>query len=86
MIRANVCRNPDTTKEWKAMTDLNELSQKTDTSVEILQAIVDQQGDDPDRIEETLENPEDFDSLIARARERAKDKDAALKWQGRQIL
>lgn len=86
MIRASGCRNRDMTKECETMTDLNELSEKTDTSVEILQAIADQQGDDPDRIEETLENPEDFDSLIARARECAKDKDAALKWQGRQIL
>ena len=68
------------------MTDLNELSQKTDTSVEILQAIADQQGDDPDRIQETLENPEDFDSLIASARERVKDASVNLKWQGKAVM
>ncbi|MES1949638.1 hypothetical protein S4A8_02225 [Salinisphaera sp. S4-8] len=68
------------------MTDLNELSEKTDTSVEILQAIADQQGDDADRIQEVLENPEDFDSLIARARENAGHESLPLKWQGREVL
>ncbi|MBS61738.1 hypothetical protein [Salinisphaera sp.] len=68
------------------MTDFTELSKKTDTSVEILQAIADQQGDDPDRIQETLENPEDFDSLIASARERVKDASVNLKWQGKAVM
>lgn len=68
------------------MTDFTELSKKTDTSVEILQAIADQQGDDPDRIQETLENPEDFDSLIASARERVKDESVNLKWQGKAVM
>ena len=68
------------------MTDFAELSEKTDTSVEILRAIADQQGDDPDRIRETLENPEDFDSLIASARERVKDASVNLKWQGKAVM
>ena len=68
------------------MTDFAELSEQTDTSVEILRAIADQQGDDPERIRETLENPEDFDSLIASARERASDKNVNLRWQGKAVL
>lgn len=68
------------------MTDLNALSQRTDTSIEILRAIVDQRGDDPDAIAEALQNPEDFDALVARAREYAGQAGSNLRWQGRSII
>lgn len=67
------------------MTDLTALSDETDTSVEILRAIVDQQGDDErEAILEKLENPEDFDALVAQARTYTED-GSALRWQGRAI-
>jgi|AntDeeMetagen681_2_1112603.scaffolds.fasta_scaffold29739_1 hypothetical protein len=68
------------------MTDLEKLSEQTDTSIEILRAIVDQQGDDQDAIEETLENPADFDALVARARKYAGESGHALRWHGRAII
>jgi hypothetical protein len=68
------------------MTDFKQLSERTDTSVAILRAIADQRGDDQDAIEEALENPEDFDAIITRARENASSDDLPLRWQGREIL
>ena len=68
------------------MADLEKLSRDTDTSIAILRAIVEQRGDETDTILEALENPEDFDAIVTRAREYAHDSDAALRWQGREIL
>ncbi|MES1928449.1 hypothetical protein SADO_04300 [Salinisphaera dokdonensis CL-ES53] len=68
------------------MADLEKLSKSNDTSIEILQAIADQRGDEEDAILEALENPEDFDAIVTRAREHAQESGAALRWQGREIL
>jgi hypothetical protein len=40
-----------------------------DTSVAILRAIAEQRSDDADTIPGALENPEDFDAIVTRARE-----------------
>ncbi len=70
------------------MADLKALSKELDTSVEILQAIRDHQGGDlnADDLREAIENPEDFDALVTRARELAGDASEPLRWQGREVI
>lgn len=66
------------------MADLEQLAEEHDTSVAIVRAIAQQRGDDADAIAEALENPEDYDAIIASAR-RNKDEDETLRWKGRMI-
>ncbi|ROO27234.1 hypothetical protein [Salinisphaera orenii] len=67
------------------MADLERIARENDTSLEIVRAIADHIGDDADRIRETLDNPDDFDSIVTRALELTGDTSATLRWQGRVI-
>ncbi|ROO29767.1 hypothetical protein SAOR_03015 [Salinisphaera orenii MK-B5] len=67
------------------MADLERIARENDTSLEIVRAIADHIGDDADRIRETLDNPDDFDSIVTRALELTGDTSATLRWQGRAI-
>lgn len=65
------------------MADLKRISEETDTSEAIVRAIAEHVGDDDDVIRETIENPEDFDAIIVKARQQT---DGELRWQGRAVL
>lgn len=65
--------------------DLERIARENETSLEIVRAIADHIGDDADRIRETLDNPDDFDSIVTRALELTGDTSATLRWQGRAI-
>lgn len=67
------------------MADLERISRDTDTSIEIVKAIAEQRGDDESVIREAVENPEDFDSIVTRARKMLTNTDDSLRWQGRAI-
>lgn len=66
--------------------DIEKISDRTRTSVEIVRAIADLVGDDHAAIMEALRSPADYDEIVSRAHHFQSDIDEPLYWNGRTVL
>ncbi len=68
------------------MSEIEDIGDSHQTSIEIVRAIADLVGEGRDAILEALESPADFDEIVSRARHLQEDIDEPLYWNGREVL